>query len=79
MPGPPLYAISRSNWSPESAEMRAHFCGRTFCGWFLVARGNWIAVNAVHQSILKKQENENEKYDNSTVKKINQPLIPATR
>src|SRR5438874_13772349 len=57
--GLPLNAISRSNWSTESAEVRM----------VPGSARNWIAVNEIKESSLKK--NENKKYDNSTLKKIN--------
>jgi hypothetical protein len=62
----PLYAISRSNWSPESAEARPLFkrLVRVVPG----SARNWRTVNAVQQPNL------NKKYDNSTLKKINRPL-----
>jgi len=42
-----LYAISRSNWSPESAEvMRQSYKDYASSRWFLVSARNWIAVNS---------------------------------
>src|SRR5205823_12317834 len=38
---------------------------------------NWIAINAVQQFSLNKKENK--KYDNSRLKKFDQPLVCATR
>jgi hypothetical protein len=38
---------------------------------------NWIAVNAAKHS--KPKKNENKKYDNSTLKKINRPVAFAER
>ena len=65
---PPLNAISRSNWSPESAEMRPLFCGCASCGWFPGFAWNWIAVHAVNNPTSTKSENQ--KNDSSILKKI---------
>src|SRR5438552_7067768 len=53
--GPPFNAISRSNWSPESAEVRM----------VPGSARNWIAAHAVTHNPAST------KYDNSTLKKIN--------
>src|SRR5438034_6807736 len=68
----PLNAISRSNWSPESAEVRPLFKApreKLVPG----STRNWIAVNAVQQLSL------NKKYENSRCSKTNSPLAFAAR
>src|SRR5438046_6222530 len=67
----PPNAISRSNWSPESAEVRPLFKAPRE-EWFPVLRGTGLQLN--NPTSTKK---ENRKYDNSPLKKINQPVACA--
>src|SRR5260370_10672477 len=62
----PLSAISRSNWSPESAEVRPLFKAPREDG-SLVPLWNWIAVKC-SSTIQPQQKKENKKYDNSALK-----------
>jgi hypothetical protein len=48
-------AISRSNWSPESAEVRP-FLGRSLAEVVPGSARSWIAVNAVHKLNNKKRK-----------------------
>ena len=64
----PLSAISRSNLSPDSAEVSSLFNAPHEDGsWFL--RGTGLELMQFNNPTLTK--NENKKYDNSTLKKIN--------
>jgi hypothetical protein len=51
---PPLYAISRFNWSPESAEMRPLFQSASR-GWFLVPRGTGLQLMQFNNSTSTKK------------------------
>ena len=61
----PLSAITRSNWNPQSAEVRLLFKVPQE-EWFLVPRGTGLQLN--NPTSTKKK---NRKYDNSPLNKIN--------
>ena len=75
--GPPLSAISRSNWSPESAKVRPPFQKRLVRMVPGSARGTGLQLMQFNNPTSTK--NENKKYDNSTLKKINRPLAFGAR
>src|SRR5439155_16779425 len=66
-----------STWSPESAEARS-LLGRT-----VVEAGSWFHLGTGLQlkqsTIQPQQKNENKKYANSTLKKINRRVAFAAR
>ncbi len=52
--GTPLSAISRSNWSPESAEVRLLFKAPRG-GWFLVPLGTGLQFMQFNNSVSTKK------------------------
>src|SRR6266446_4889600 len=72
----PPNAISRSNWSPESAELRP-LCKAPREDGSRFPRRNWIA--AKQSTIRSSKRDENKKYDNCTFKKINWSVAFAAR
>src|SRR5205814_6870317 len=75
--GPPVGAISRSNCSPESAKVRPLFQKRLVRMVPGSARGTGLQL--MYFTIQPPQKNENKKYDNSTLEKVNRPLAFAAR
>src|SRR5438034_11772300 len=59
--GPPLSAIARSNWSPESAEVRLFTAPREDGSWFRAE----LDCGSCSSTIQPEQKIRNKKYDSS--------------